>query len=40
MCIDKNYGEKVCKVFSDKNAEFCINYLLENPFDNGSLVEP
>lgn len=40
MGVDRKYTEKVCKIFKDKNAEFCINYLLENPFDNGSLPEP
>ena len=40
MGVDRNYAEKVCRVNINNNAEFCINYLLENPFDNGTLIEP
>ena len=39
MGLNKNYIEKVCKHFSNKGAEYCINYIFDNPNDNGTLMD-
>lgn len=37
MGFSNDYVVKVCYNFYDKGAEFCVNYLFENPIDNGTL---
>ena len=39
MGIDRNYVIKVCDNFHQNGPEFCINYLFENPMDNGTLED-
>ena len=40
MGIASNYISKVCNHFPTYSVEQCVNYLLENPFDNGTIPEP
>lgn len=37
MGLDSNYVKKVCYNFKDKNSEYSVNYLFENPYDTGAL---
>ena len=36
-CSDE-YIKKVCLNYADKTADFVANYIFENPFDNGTLM--
>lgn len=37
MGISKEYVRKVCYNFYTNGAEYCINYIFENPSDNNDL---
>jgi uncharacterized UBP type Zn finger protein len=39
MGIPAPYIKKVCDHFPSHSTEMLVNYLLENPFDNGSIPE-
>lgn len=39
MGLNKNYVEKICFNFENKGADFCINYIFDNPADDGSLMD-
>lgn len=40
MGLAPNYIEKVCNHFPSHSVEQLVNYLLENPIDNGTIPEP
>ena len=40
MGLPEKYIHKVCNHLPTYSVEQCINYLLENPFDNGTIPEP